>query len=76
MTTDPKVLALRRLREESRQGGGAQRVAAQHSQGKLTARERIALLLDDNSFNELDAFVTHRETNFGMAEKPEQVLPK
>ena len=69
MTTDPKVLALRRMREESRQGGGPERIAAQHKQGKLTARERITLLLDDNSFNELDAFVTHRETNFGMADK-------
>jgi acetyl-CoA carboxylase carboxyltransferase component len=69
MTTDPKILGLRRLREESRQGGGLERVEIQHKQGKLTARERVALLLDDNSFSELDAFVTHRETNFGMSEK-------
>src|SRR5437762_5257657 len=67
MTTDPKILELRRLRAETRQGGGTERVERQHQQGKLTARERITLLLDDNSFNELDAFVTHRETNFGMA---------
>ncbi|TMC59759.1 MAG: acyl-CoA carboxylase subunit beta [Chloroflexi bacterium] len=67
MTSDPKILELRRLRAETRQGGGAERIERQHQQGKLTARERIALLLDDNSFNELDAFVTHRETNFGMA---------
>ncbi len=69
MTTDTKILELRRLREEARRGGGPERVERQHKQGKLTARERIALLLDDNSFNELDAFVTHRETNFGMADR-------
>ena len=69
MTTDSKILELRRLRAEALQGGGAERIARQHKQGKLTARERIDLLLDENSFNELDAFVTHRETNFGMAER-------
>jgi acetyl-CoA carboxylase carboxyltransferase component len=69
MTIDPKISQLRRLRDESRQGGGAERVARQHDQGKLTARERITLLLDDNSFSELDAYVTHRETNFGMADR-------
>src|SRR5947208_3932897 len=67
MTTDPKILQLRKLRAEARLGGGQERIDRQHQQGKLTARERITLLLDDNSFNELDAFVTHRETNFGMA---------
>jgi acetyl-CoA carboxylase carboxyltransferase component len=66
MTTDSKILELRRRRVEAQQGGGAERIARQHKQGKLTARERVDLLLDENSFNELDAFVTHRETNFGM----------
>jgi acetyl-CoA carboxylase carboxyltransferase component len=69
MTTDSKILELRRRRVEAQQGGGAERIVRQHKQGKLTARERVDLLLDENSFNELDSFVTHRETNFGMAEK-------
>ncbi|MBI1802678.1 MAG: methylmalonyl-CoA carboxyltransferase [Chloroflexi bacterium] len=69
MSIEPKIAELRRLREESRRGGGPERVERQHKQGKLSARERIALLLDENSFNELDAFVTNRETNFGVADK-------
>ncbi len=55
-------------RAEARAGGGERRVAAQHGKGKLTARERIELLLDDDSFEEFDTFVTHRATDFGMAE--------
>lgn len=47
-------------------GGGQKRIDAQHAKGKLTARERIALLLDEGSFEEYDMFVTHRCTNFGM----------
>jgi propionyl-CoA carboxylase beta chain len=55
----------------SQQGGGAKRIEAQHAKGKLTARERLDLLLDDGSFVELDRFVTHRATDFGMdAEQP------
>ena len=50
-------------------GGGERRIAAQHAKGKLTARERLDLLLDEGSFEELDAFVTHRATDFGMAEQ-------
>lgn len=57
------------LREKSRQGGGAARIEAQHAKGKLTARERIDLLFDDGTFEELDAFVQHRATEFGMAER-------
>ncbi|MGJ8586568.1 MAG: acyl-CoA carboxylase subunit beta [Yoonia sp.] len=53
-------------REAARMGGGAKRIAAQHSKGKLTARERIDLLLDDGSFEEFDMFVAHRCTDFGM----------
>ncbi|PWJ16915.1 acyl-CoA carboxylase subunit beta [Jannaschia seohaensis] len=58
-------------RAEARAGGGERRVASQHAKGKLTARERIELLLDADSFEEFDMFVTHRATDFGMAaEKP------
>ena len=53
-------------RELSLQGGGAERNAAQHAKGKLTARERIALLVDDGSFEEIGALVTHRSKNFGL----------
>ena len=53
-------------REAARMGGGAKRIAAQHSKGKLTARERVELLLDAGSFEEFDMFVAHRCTDFGM----------
>ena len=56
-------------RAEARLGGGEARIAAQHAKGKLTARERIELLLDEGSFEEFDMFVTHRATDFGMAEQ-------
>jgi acetyl-CoA carboxylase carboxyltransferase component len=68
-TTDPKIQRLYDLRDQARQGGGADRVEKQHKQGKLTARERIDLLLDSGSFRELDMFVQHRATDFGMADK-------
>lgn len=48
------------------EGGGAERIAAQHKKGKLTARERVDLLLDEGSFQELGQLVTHRSTNFGL----------
>jgi propionyl-CoA carboxylase beta chain len=58
-------------RAEARLGGGERRIEAQHAKGKLTARERIELLLDEDSFEEFDMFVTHRATDFGMAaQKP------
>ncbi len=58
-------------RAEARLGGGQRRIDAQHARGKLTARERIELLLDDGSFEEFDMFVAHRATDFGMqAERP------
>jgi len=57
---------LRELRERAAQGGGEQRVNDQHRKGKLTARERLSLLLDQNSFEELDMFVEHRSTDFGL----------
>ena len=59
---------LERRRADARAGGGEKRIAAQHAKGKLTARERIELLLDEGSFEEFDMFVTHRTTDFGMAE--------
>lgn len=58
-------------RATARLGGGERRIAAQHSKGKLTARERIELLLDEGSFEEFDMFVAHRCIDFGMqAERP------
>src|SRR5678816_1458119 len=60
---------LHRMRELTLLGGGKERIAAQHKKGKLTARERIDLLLDEGSFVELDRFVTHRCTDFEMQEQ-------
>ncbi|MBO4691883.1 MAG: acyl-CoA carboxylase subunit beta [Bacteroidales bacterium] len=60
------VKALISLREKARLGGGQKRIDSQHEKGKFTARERIAMLLDEGSFEEFDMFVTHRCTNFGM----------
>jgi propionyl-CoA carboxylase beta chain len=57
---------LAQRRAEARLGGGEKRIAAQHAKGKLTARERIELLLDHGSFEEFDMFVEHRSTEFGM----------
>ncbi|MBK9275210.1 MAG: acyl-CoA carboxylase subunit beta [Flavobacteriales bacterium] len=52
--------------EQALQGGGADRIAAQHKKGKLTARERVDMLLDEGSFQEIGQLVTHRSTNFGL----------
>ena len=57
---------LEQRRETARKGGGDRRIDAQHAKGKLTARERLEVLLDDGSFEEYDMFVTHRCTDFGM----------
>ena len=57
---------LDRRRHVARLGGGRGRIDAQHKRGKLTARERIDLLLDENSFEEFDMYVEHRSTDFGM----------
>ncbi|MEO1951107.1 methylmalonyl-CoA carboxyltransferase [Thioclava sediminum] len=59
---------LEHRRDEARLGGGEKRIEAQHKKGKLTARERIELLLDEGSFEEFDMFKTHRCTDFGMEE--------
>ncbi len=61
-----KVRELIALREEARLGGGLKRIESQHKKGKYTARERIAMLLDEGSFEEIDMFVRHRSTNFGI----------
>ena len=61
-----KITELVGRRAAARLGGGLKRIDAQHSKGKLTARERLALLLDEGSFEEFDMFVQHRCTNFGM----------
>ena len=68
-TKKDKIKQLHKLKEKSKLGGGKDRVEAQHKKGKLTARERIDLLLDEGSFHEIDAFVTHRATEFGLARK-------
>jgi len=60
------IAELERRRENARQGGGPKRIEAQHARGKLTARERIELLLDDGSFEEFDMFVEHRCSDFSM----------
>jgi len=67
-----KLELLQQKRAESEQGGGPDRIATQHRKGKMTARERLDVLLDPGSFVELDRFVTHRATDFGLADQ--QVL--
>lgn len=64
-----KIELLERKIEESLLGGGKDRIESQHKKGKLTARERIALLLDEDSFQEMGMFVTHRTNDFGMTSK-------
>lgn len=66
MTIEDNIQHLLKKREEAKMGGGAKRLAAQHQKGKLSARERIEILLDTGSFEEFDMFVTHRETEFGL----------
>ncbi len=61
-----KLDLLERRGAEAEQGGGAERVAAQHEKGKLSARERLDVLLDEGTFVELDRFVTHRSNDFGL----------
>jgi propionyl-CoA carboxylase beta chain len=68
-TTASRLEELRRRREESLLGGGPAAVARQHDRGKLTARERVDLLLDEGSFVETDAFALHRATGFGVEQE-------
>ncbi|HUN66609.1 MAG TPA: acyl-CoA carboxylase subunit beta [Bacteroidota bacterium] len=63
---EDKLARLRRLRDETKMGGGEKRIEEQHRKGKLTARERIDVLLDPGSFEEIDAFVEHRSYDFGL----------
>ena len=69
MTHQDKTTRLREMKYRSGLGGGEDRIKQQHKKGKLTARERIELLLDKGSFVELDRFVTHRSHDFGMADQ-------
>jgi propionyl-CoA carboxylase beta chain len=70
MPSPRELLAdLEQRQAQALQGGGEQRIARQHGKGKLTARERLDLLLDPGTFVELDRFVTHRATEFGLAEQ-------
>jgi len=66
MKNQEKVKNLIDLRVKAKLGGGEKRIVSQHAKGKFTAHERIAMLLDDGSFEELDMFVTHRCYNFGL----------
>ncbi len=69
MSENPKNQELREMRAKSRQGGGQARIDAQHKKGRLTARERIDLLLDKGTFREVDAFVEHRTHDFNLDEQ-------
>ncbi|HPF09134.1 MAG TPA: carboxyl transferase domain-containing protein, partial [Candidatus Cloacimonadota bacterium] len=66
MDTQRPLDKLRERKIKARLGGGEKRIEEQHEKGKLTARERIALLVDPDSFEEFDLFVRHQCTNFGM----------
>jgi propionyl-CoA carboxylase beta chain len=69
MSIHEKLERLKELRRRSKEGGGEDRLSAQHGKGKLSARERLDLLLDEDSFIELDRFVTHRSVEFGLDQK-------
>src|SRR5213596_3945469 len=69
MSMREKLELLHKKRAEADLGGGAERIAAQHDKGKMTARERLDVLLDAGTFVELDRFVTHRSTDFGLADE-------
>ena len=69
MTMRDKLELLEKRRGEAEQGGGKKRLEAQHEKGKLSARERLDLLLDEGSFVEFDRFVVHRSTDFGLEEQ-------
>ena len=68
MSAQEALERLQEMKARGRLGGGQDRIEAQHKRGKLSARERLDILLDPGSFHELDALVVHRETNFGMAD--------
>jgi len=66
---DPRILALRAARQRARQGGGEDRLARQHARGKLSARERLDLLLDTGTFHELEPFITHQGDELGLSKE-------
>ncbi len=66
MAIDPRIKQLRKLKEQAKLGGGKKRIADQHKKGKFTARERIDLLLDPDSFEEIDMLVRHQNRDFGL----------
>src|SRR5579871_5606034 len=69
ITTETRLQDLEKRNELAMQGGGANRIAKHKQGGRLTARERLDVLLDPGSFVEIDRFVTHRCSNFGMGEQ-------
>ena len=69
MNDKTKIQQLTERKAQSRLGGGQARIDAQHKKGRLTARERLDLLLDKGSFREVDAFVVHRTHDFGLDEQ-------
>jgi propionyl-CoA carboxylase beta chain len=66
---EQRVKELRALKKEALLGGGKDKIASQHKRGKYTARERVEKLVDPGTFVELDTFVVHRSTDFGMGDK-------
>jgi methylmalonyl-CoA decarboxylase subunit alpha len=64
---DPRITELRAMREKATEGGGRERIAQQHAKGKLTARERVNLLLDPGTFNEIEPYITHQGDEMGIA---------
>src|SRR4051812_28591665 len=69
MTIEERYQQLERKHREAELGGGAERIQQQHQRGKMTARERVHFFLDEGSFVEIDKFVTHRCSEFGMEDK-------
>ena len=74
MTADKRVIdqkldSLQQMRQQAVKGGGQERIDQQHSRGKLTARERLDLLMDEGTFEEIDSFVVHRNIDFGLADR-------
>ena len=69
MSNASKLDRLHQMREQAQAGGGPERIEAQHRQGRMTARERLELLLDKGSFRETDPFVTHRTSDFGLDQR-------
>jgi acetyl-CoA carboxylase carboxyltransferase component len=69
MTIEDKLRLLKAKNDEAELGGGRDKIAKHHQSGRLTARERIAILLDEGSFREIDKFVVHQCHDFGMADR-------